>query len=64
MRYLLYLFIIQICSGIIRGKVLNGDLYAQRLLMLIYLHLFTSCFMKISLFHKIVCKQMQINQLQ
>ena len=41
--------IIQICSGITRGRVLNGELYAQRLQKLIYLHLPTYCFMKISL---------------
>ena len=43
------LLIIQFCSGITRGRVLNGKLYAQRLQKLIYLHLFTDCFMKISL---------------
>ena len=32
------------CSG-----MLNGELYAQRLQKLIYLYLFTDCFMKISL---------------
>ena len=32
-----------------RGRVLNGELYAQILQKLIYLHLFTNCFMKISL---------------
>ena len=37
------------CSGITRGSVLNGELCAQRLQKLIYLHLFTDCFMKISL---------------
>ena len=36
-------------SGITRGRVLNGELYAQKLQNLIYLHLFTDCFMKISL---------------
>ena len=36
-------------SGITRGGVLNGELYAQRLHMLLYLYLFTDCFMKISL---------------
>ena len=41
--------IIQISSGITRGRVLNGELYALRLQMLIYLHLSTNCFMKISL---------------
>ena len=40
---------IQICSGITSGRVLNGMLYAQRLHKLIYGHLLTSCFMKISL---------------
>ena len=42
--------IIQIYSGITRGRVLNGELYAQRLHKLIYLCLSTECFMKIS-FH-------------
>ena len=36
------------CSGITRGRVLNGKLYAQRVQKLIYLYLFTDCFMKIS----------------
>ena len=40
---------IQICSGITSGRVLNGELYAQRLHKLIYLPLLTGCFMKISL---------------
>ena len=40
---------IQICSGITSGRVLNGELCAQRLQKLIYLHLLTGCFMKISL---------------
>ena len=31
-----------------RGRVLNGELYGQRLQKLIYLNLFTDCFMKIS----------------
>ena len=35
---------IQICSGITRGRVLNGELYAQRLQKLIYLHLSKDCF--------------------
>ena len=43
------LLVIQICSGITRGKVLNGELYAQTLQKLIYLHLPTDCFMKTSL---------------
>ena len=29
--------LIHICSGITRGRVLNGELYAQRLQKLIYL---------------------------
>ena len=41
--------IIQICSGITRGRVLNGELHALRLQKLVYLHLSTDCFMKISL---------------
>ena len=40
---------IQICSGITSGRVFNGELYAQRLQKLIYLHLLTGWFMKISL---------------
>ena len=40
---------IQVCSGIASGRVLNGELYAQILQRLIYLHLLTGCFMKISL---------------
>ena len=37
---------IKMCSGITRGRVLNGVRYAQRFHKLIYLHLFTDCFMK------------------
>ena len=37
-----------ICSGITRGRMLNGELYAQRFQKLIYMHLFTDYFMKIS----------------
>ena len=37
--------IIQIYSGITCGRVLNGELHAQRLQKLIYLYLFTDCFM-------------------
>ena len=40
---------IQICSVITSGRMFNGELYAQRLQKLIYLHLPTGCFMKISL---------------
>ena len=32
--------IIQICSGITRDIVLNGELYAQRLLKLIHLRIY------------------------
>ena len=35
-------------SGITHSRVLNGELYAQIFQKLIYLHLFTDCFMKIS----------------
>ena len=45
----MWLNIIQIYSEITRGRVLSGELYAQRLQKLIYLYLFTDCFMKISL---------------
>ena len=38
----------QMCSGITRDSMPNGELYAQRFRKLIYLHLFTDCFMKIS----------------
>ena len=41
--------IIQIYSGITRSRLLKGERYAQRLQKLIYLYLFTDCFMKISL---------------
>ena len=40
--------IIQIYSGLTRARVLNGELYTQRLQKLIYLYLFTDCFMKFS----------------
>ena len=39
----------QLCSGITCGRVLNGELYAQRSQKLIDLHLFTGSFMKIPL---------------
>ena len=54
---------IQIYSGITSGRVLNGELYAQRLQKLIYLHLLTGCFMKICLqsSEKTAWKQMQTN---
>ena len=32
------------CSGITRGRMLNGELYAQRLQKLIYLHLSAELF--------------------
>ena len=41
--------LIQLCSGITRGRVLNGELDAKKNQKLIYLHLSTDCFMKISL---------------
>ena len=41
--------IIQIDSGITRGRVLNGELYTQILQNLIDQYLSTDCFMKISL---------------
>ena len=41
---------IQIYSGITRGRVLNGELYTQRLHKVIYLCLSTKCFMKISFY--------------
>ena len=47
--YLMIHDIIQMCSGITHGRVLNGDFYAQRFQNLIYLHLFTDCFMTISI---------------
>ena len=37
--------IIEMCSGITHGRVLNDELYAQRFQKLIYVHLFTYCFM-------------------
>ena len=40
--------IVQICSGITSGRVLNGELSAQRFQKLFHLHIFTDCFMKIS----------------
>ena len=70
------IYIIQNCPVITRGRVLNGNLYAQRLQKLIYLHLPTDCFMKISFqswgphtephrlernLYETVCRLMQIN---
>ena len=39
--------VMEMCS--LESHVLNGEFYAQRYQKLIYLHLFTECFMKISL---------------
>ena len=36
------------CSGTTRGRVLNGEVNTQRLQKLIYPHIFTNCFKKIS----------------
>ena len=36
--------IIHLCSGITCGRVLNGELCAQRFQKLLYLHLFTELF--------------------
>ena len=47
--YIFMVSIIQIYSVITRGRVLNGELNAQRLQNLIYLNLFKVHFMKISL---------------
>ena len=47
-KYNMHNRIIQIRSEITRGRVLNGELYAQRFQKLLYLHLFSDCFMKIS----------------
>ena len=41
--------IFQIYSVITSGRVLIGELHVQRLHELIYLYLFTDCFLKISL---------------
>ena len=51
--------IIQLCSGITCGRVLNGEYYSQtKLQELIYLHLSTDCFMKIMKInlHETVCR--------
>ena len=40
--------IIQMCSVITHGRLLNGQIYAQRFQKLVYLHLFTDYFMKFS----------------
>ena len=53
-RIAIFSHIIQIYPGITRGRVLKGEFYAQRLQKLIYLYLFTDCFMKISLHEKFV----------
>ena len=42
--------IIQIYCGITSGRVLNGELYTQRIQELIDLYLSTDCFVKISLY--------------
>ena len=47
-QIILFIFytIIQICSGITRGRELSGELYAQSLQKLIYLHLSTDCYLQ------------------
>ena len=40
---------IPIYSGITSGRVLNGELYAQRLQKLIDLYVYRDCFIRISL---------------
>ena len=42
-------WMLQPSSGITNDSLLNGELYTQRFQELIYLRLFTRCFMKISL---------------
>ena len=57
-------YIIQIYFGITCGRVLNGELYAQSLQKLIYLHMSMDSFMTISLqstelkrnLHETVCR--------
>ena len=48
MHIVYFRHMIQICSGIRSGRVVIGELYAQRLHKLIYPHLLTGCCMKIS----------------
>ena len=48
-RLFITICIIQIWFGTTRGWEVNGELYAQRLQKLIYLHLSRDCFIKISL---------------
>ena len=62
------MYISQIYSRTIRGTVLNGELYAQRLQKLIYLELTTEANLSENLFRRLernfqetVCKQIQIN---
>ena len=45
-----YFHIIHIYFGITRGRVLNSELYAQRVRKLIYLYLFTNCFTTIYIY--------------
>ena len=40
--------VIQIYSGITRGRVLNGELYTHRLQKLVFLYLSTGCFGKLA----------------
>ena len=55
------LLIIQIYSGITSGKVLNGELYTQRLQKLIYLY-FVFCLCGLNLKRMTDCRQ-NINKL-
>ena len=45
---MLMLYNSNVFYNITRGRVLSGELYAQRFQKFIYVHLFTDCFMKIS----------------
>ena len=47
-----HMHIIHISSGITRGRVLNAELYAQRLQKLIYLHLSTDCRMTVNTYRR------------
>ena len=49
-----FILVIQMCSGITRGSVLNAELYALRFQKLIDVHLFADCFMKICLQKKVI----------
>ena len=62
--YYTYTCIIQNYSRITHGRVLNGELYAQRLQKVIYMYLFTDYFMHVSDEWREVFMKQSVNKLR